>query len=71
MRGFTAEEELSQAGLGPHSQPSGGARRVIGDFARSEGSDVGESSRARAQTRVVRRPRPSGEGLKVVSFLSL
>lgn len=33
-------DSLSEAGLNPHSVPSGSAHRVIRDFSRSEGGDV-------------------------------
>lgn len=33
-------DSLSEAGLSPHSEPSGSAHRVIRDFSRSEGGDV-------------------------------
>lgn len=37
-------DSLSEAGLSPHSEPSGSAHRVIRDFSRSEGGDVRESA---------------------------
>lgn len=36
-------DSLSEAGLSPHSELSGDAHRVIGDFSRSAGGDVRES----------------------------